>query len=131
MRQSVAGWTLACYIIVLLWLTFHQWGDHAAQPRLQLIPLTTIVAAWQSGGRIALVNIVGNIVAFVPIGLFARLWQPSQRWLQIVIWGAGLSFSIELVQWLSGYRVADIDDLLLNIVGCAVGVALRGIAIKQ
>ncbi|MBP8251710.1 MAG: VanZ family protein [Herpetosiphon sp.] len=131
MRRSVAGWTLTCYIVILLWLTFHQWGDHAVQRSVQLMPLTTIIATWQSGGRIALINILGNIVAFVPIGGFARLWQPHQRWQQIVIGGAGLSLSIEVMQWLSGYRVADIDDLLLNIVGCGVGIGLASIVFTR
>ena len=69
-----------------------------------------------------------NVVGLVPLGLFLGAWWPGpSRWRRTVAIGLGVSLAIEGAQLalslLMGYwyRVADIDDLILNTTGVMLG----------
>jgi glycopeptide antibiotics resistance protein len=73
-------------------------------------------------------NAQGNVVLFFPLGILIPLVWRRLRFssgLQIAI---ALSFSIELIQYLSRawgfYRSADVNDFLLNVLGASTGLAL-------
>jgi len=69
-----------------------------------------------------------NLALFFPLGiLLPLLWTRIRFWkgLQVAI---ALSVTIELIQYLSSawgsYRAADINDVILNVVGACLGLAL-------
>lgn len=70
-----------------------------------------------------------NILLFIPFG-FGLPFITRSRLKLIVVFSALFSFSIELVQFLTGYyskisfRVADINDVIFNTAGAAIGCAL-------
>ncbi len=70
-----------------------------------------------------LINFWGNILMFVPIGLFPPLLWRKGRWWKSVLCGFFLSLTIELCQ-IPISRGTDIDDLWLNTLGAAVGYVL-------
>ena len=64
-----------------------------------------------------------NIVLFMPIGfLSGAALKKKHIWNAIKI-GVGLSLSIEVTQLISKRGVCNIDDVIHNILGCAVGFA--------
>lgn len=65
-------------------------------------------------------NILGNIVMFVPFGLFAGILRRDLRWKQALLLGLGITCFIECWQLLVG-RYSDIDDVLLNTLGVLLG----------
>ena len=67
-----------------------------------------------------LVNFLGNIVMFIPIGLFAGLLLDRPRWWKGTICAFALSFFIEISQ-LIVCRGTDVDDLILNALGGLLG----------
>lgn len=67
-----------------------------------------------------LINFPGNIVMFLPIGLFAGLLMDKPRWWKSVFVTALLSLFIEFFQ-LFVSRGTDIDDLILNTIGGLFG----------
>jgi glycopeptide antibiotics resistance protein len=68
-----------------------------------------------------LINFVGNIIMFMPIGFFPPLlWRKKNHLLRAIACGFFSSLFIELVQ-LSLNRDTDIDDLLLNTLGAFLG----------
>lgn len=72
------------------------------------------------------VDVVGNVLLFIPFGLLLPLRWPSMKSL-IKVGGAGCAFSltIETVQLLLGNgRSATAQDVILNTVGSAVGYGL-------
>src|SRR5690606_23490471 len=89
-------------------------------------PFEEIIRAWESStpGYTAL-NLVGNMVVFVPVGLLLVLSRVRTRGWPVLSWliGTAFSASIETAQYAVG-RAADIDDVILNSVGVAVGVLL-------
>ena len=65
---------------------------------------------------------------FFPLGIFLPLvWTQLRFWRAIQI-AIVLSVSIELVQYLSSawgsYRSADVNDVILNVLGACLGLAL-------
>lgn len=71
-----------------------------------------------------MVNIVGNIVMFIPWGFgLPLLWKKRQSLFSSVLFSALLPLFIEAVQ-LFIQRSVDVDDLILNFSGGMLGAAL-------
>ena len=65
-------------------------------------------------------NVIGNIALFIPFGfIIARYIKPKKVWTNFFI-GIIVSLTIELVQLKIG-RSFDIDDIILNTLGCVIG----------
>ena len=76
-----------------------------------------------------LINFLGNIVMFVPIGLFLPLlWGLSGK--KTLLLGFASSLLIEICQ-LFLVRGTDIDDLILNTTGVLLGLLLLGFIPKN
>lgn len=68
-----------------------------------------------------LVNMIGNILLFLPLGLFLPLVNERFKSLRsIFLFSMAVVIIVEVVQYLTG-RSADIDDLILNITGMILG----------
>lgn len=64
-----------------------------------------------------------NILLFLPLGLLVPLiWSRLGRFWQVLCLGAGFSLFVELTQLLN-IRASDVDDLILNTAGTALGFA--------
>jgi glycopeptide antibiotics resistance protein len=115
------GGLLACYMIILLSLTLAPDPSPPAH-LVNLIPFKSILAGIRRGGWLLNVNVFGNIAAFVPLGLLVPAVSRRFNLPAAVLWLSLLtSGAIEICQWALGWRVADVDDLLLNIAGGLVG----------
>lgn len=80
----------------------------------------------ETGKPIYLVNIIGNIVLFIPLGILLPLASKRFHSLTpLLVFAFSLSLSIEVIQFFSrflgNFRVVDIDDILLNTLGAFIG----------
>lgn len=66
---------------------------------------------------------VGNIIWFVPNGIFMR-WLYRLKWQRILVTGFLFSLSIEIMQYLFGTGISELDDLILNTSGCMLGMCM-------
>jgi glycopeptide antibiotics resistance protein len=120
LRRAVVLLVLATYVAFLLDLAWLQFPSRDPVPNL--VPLRSIIDDWSKGGRGFVVNFLGNIAAFVPIGMIPPLARPRRPSLgQAALFSLSLSIMIEAVQYSSGRRIADVDDLLLNTAGGILG----------
>lgn len=93
----------------------------------QAVPFASIVNYFRSG---AMIQLLGNLLLLAPMAVFVEIFlrQRPRAW-KVVLGVSALSFGIELLQLainlLTGHpsRVADVDDLILNIAGIALSVA--------
>ena len=91
--------------------------------RVNLIPLVNILD--YDIKREAAINIIGNISMFIPTGVIMPiLYKRLDCFWKVLLAGAGLSFVIEVIQLLFPGSVTDIDDLILNTLGVAVGYGI-------
>ena len=70
----------------------------------------------------------GEVAMFTPVGALLPL-AFDMRWRTAVAASAGLSALIELQRVVFG-RIFDVDDVLLNTIGAAIGAAL-GVAVAH
>jgi glycopeptide antibiotics resistance protein len=126
---------LVAYLVVLAVLTLRPVGaDVDSNVRVNLKPFATILPALRHGpGTFLFANLVGNLLAFVPLGLLLPVAARRIQWPLVILAGLALSCAIETAQYLIsvnvgyGYRDADIDDVIVNGAGTVLGLALYGV----
>ncbi|HEO8422430.1 VanZ family protein [Niallia sp. FSL W8-0635] len=95
---------------------------------INLIPFSTIlsylalsndqVSNWN---QVSLINLLGNVLVFVPFGIFLPLiWKPFRTFTSLFWMSIFIPFFIEITQLFIG-RSTDIDDVILNAFGIIFG----------
>lgn len=75
-------------------------------------------------------NILGNLIVLLPLGILLPLVQKKyDNVLKATLFGFFISFSIELIQFVSTFfgnsgRVFDIDDIIFNVFGVFLGAII-------
>ncbi len=98
--------------------------------RINLLPFVHILD--YDNKREAAINIIGNICMFIPTGIILPILYPRlDRFGKVLFAGAGLSFVIEMIQLLFPGSVSDIDDLILNTAGVAIGYGIYNLVRRK
>lgn len=97
---------------------------------VNVIPFHTI-SSYLSGSQnviIAASNILGNILLFVPLGIYLQLLKKNKKiWISMLIVFLSTLFA-EMFQFMFGLGAADIDDIILNCLGGFIGILVyRGL----
>ena len=141
-RRATWGYVIFSYTFVLYLLglglfTLYPMPDSSASfcakqsLSPQLIPFHWVVDAMRPGKHItAALQVIANICFFMPLGAFVALYFRKHIRFAIAA-GLGLSFLIEVAQ-LTGffhiypcsYRLFDVDDLVMNTLGAALGYTM-------
>lgn len=123
-RRICAGLFLI-YMLVMVYLLFLQ-RTPSAEAAYNLHPLHTIRHQLRllAGGafvRFAYVNLVGNVIMFLPLGLLPGIWKRQRKpgWYALTT-ALGIA-AVEAAQYLTRLGSADIDDWILNMVGALMG----------
>ena len=104
-----------------------------AMPGIELHPnLETLAcssAKLPSGSRerfFCMYNAKGNVLLFIPLGFLIPLIWRRLRFRNVILIAVGVSIGIETLQYISrvwgSYRLADINDVILNSLGACVGL---------
>lgn len=118
------------YGLVLLWLLFLQRLGGGWEVWINWRPLRTIrgflwVLAHDSDGasrRYAWINLLGNLVLFLPWGLWLPMLREKMRKFgPFLLVTAATVLAVELTQYLTRLGVCDVDDLILNLTGAVAG----------
>jgi glycopeptide antibiotics resistance protein len=118
---------LVGYGFLLAYLTLSPHTPHRLPDasRLQPYPFRNTIFFVHRGGRAMVVNVLGNLAAFVPLGVLWPILRNGRTSAgRIVLLAAGVSLLIESLQYLSARRIADVDDVLLNAAGGLIGYGL-------
>ena len=73
---------------------------------------------------------VGNLVWFMPFGFFLVFYKKKSFW-KTVFFGFLLSLFIEVMQYILGTGVSEVDDLILNTLGCIIGAVIGLISLHR
>lgn len=113
----------AIYILCLFQVVTFQ--DNSSFIGNNFIPFKEIFR-YNITSRLFLKNVIGNMIMFLPFGFFISYYiNPDDINLTLVLTLIASS-AIEIVQLLIG-RVFDIDDIILNILGGALGYMIYNI----
>jgi glycopeptide antibiotics resistance protein len=125
--RAAAGLHAAALVVVTL--APIRWRSDLARYRgnwrPQLVPVWKLVVNLRDGHRVlpTLAGAAGNVALFLPLGFLLPLLTPrlDRAWRTVGV-GFGLSSAIELSQVaFPGVRRADVNDVLLNTLGTALG----------
>lgn len=103
-------------------------GGIEVRPRLaSLICTSASLPTGSTAEAFCVHNARGNVMLFFPLGILLPLAWPRLRFWRGMAIAVALSCSIELLQYLSSawgsYRAADVNDVILNVVGAGLGLA--------
>jgi len=91
--------------------------------RINLVPLVYLFDYETT--RNIIWNIVGNTAMFIPSGIVLPIvYRKLDCFGKVVAAGAFISFCIEVLQLPFRSRVSDVDDLILNTLGVAIGYGI-------
>ena len=95
---------------------------------VELMPFWNYMDIWNKKDHPNdLIEVILNIVTFVPIGLLLSGGFRSMKWWHVAIIGCCLSSIIELLQLLTCRGLCETDDVIHNTIGCVMGVVLFNI----
>ncbi len=137
-QTQTAGALFFLYALLMLWLLFGQrmgaTGDGTYIQRLltnlNLQPMDTVQRfVWVLRNsrepehlRHAVVNLLGNVVMFLPLGYLAPcIWGKLQAFWRHFLAMVAIIVTIELLQLFTLLGSCDVDDLILNLVGTTIG----------
>lgn len=110
---------LLAYLGLVLVLTLAAFPQNHPAPNL--VPFRSMARDIHEQGVHFLVNFIGNLGVFAPFGGLLPVVRRGTTVRQVAFWGLLLSAGIELIQYDSGRRVADVDDVMLNVAGGLIG----------
>ncbi len=125
-KRILAFVLLLGYLIVLLKLIVFKYPGVHFSPEYNFVPLKTILP-YLTGYPTWIVarnNLLGNIIPFIPLGFLVPLFYHSISWKGILGIAVALSLCIEILQLVLRAGTFDVDDILLNVLGVALGYAL-------
>ncbi len=101
-----------------LQIIFYDWyGTSNFVPFASMVQLIT-----ETPLQTALLNIVGNLLLFMPFGFLMPVLFERLRSAPAVLWRAfAVSLAIEVVQIATRARATDVDDIIINVAGAMAG----------
>ena len=133
------------YGALMLWLLFDRPGYDPGIPyweqaagHLNLIPFRTLrlYAGLLDSGvrsyiRMSVINLAGNIIMFIPLGfLLPRVFSRLTSLPRILLTTTVLITAVEIIQLFTLVGSCDIDDLILYVIGSAIGYGFHKTAKK-
>ncbi len=92
---------------------------------INLIPFKTVKSYIKYSGTFhAVLNILGNVLIFVPMGfMLPLLYEDLRSYKRTLAFTVVICILVETIQFFVG-RSVDIDDLILNAIGASIGYLL-------
>lgn len=128
--RTLSRLAFAIYMFVLVYFLLLSDGFGRTVPseefHFNLIPFVEIIRFIKYREYIGFysvtLNLVGNVIAFIPFGALIR-WVINRkvRWFHVVGYTFLFSLSVELLQLIAKVGAFDVDDLILNTLGGLIG----------
>ena len=122
------------YGVIMLWLLFDRVGGIEGMPywdqiraNLNLEPFHTIrlflkVLDSRIYSTTAIINLGGNVILFIPLGFFLpRVFPALGKFWRTILTTTLIITAVELTQLFTLLGSCDVDDLILNVMGAALG----------
>lgn len=134
------------YCALMLWLLFIRyrgvtvtdyWGQLAG--RVNLIPFSSMgsmLITLRENPRwdvlwVVVYNLGGNIGMFIPLGaLLPGIWEKQRKFPRCMVTVVKIMGAVELIQLVTLRGFCEVDDVILNVLGAAIGYAVWKISSK-
>lgn len=106
-------------IYIFLLASIISYGELNLASGINLVPFTEILR-YELFSELFMLNVVGNIILFAPLGYFIGHYIKTKKVLLVMLISTLVSFCGEMLQRYIG-RTFDIDDIILNVTGAVLG----------
>lgn len=122
---GIYGWLLFTVVFIRYPITpEHLYELTLAVRNVNYVPFQTITNYLQGTYRVstmdAWLNVFGNIVLFMPLGIYIQILVKSKRITALLV--LTTTIMIEVIQYLLNIGATDIDDIILNFTGGILGM---------
>lgn len=100
-------------------------ADRLFSRTINIVPMKSILGYLSDSYfsiKVALMNIIGNIVIFIPMGIYFQMLKKNKSVFKSVVIICFISLSVEIIQYIFGIGGSDIDDVILNTIGGLLGI---------
>ena len=118
---------LLIYLLVLTWIILFKMQinlSYIGRMQYRNVNLIPFQGSAVVNGRIELSEIILNVIAFVPFGVYISMLKENRNWFQKAIPVFLTSFIYETLQYVFAIGASDITDLLGNTLGGLIGILL-------
>lgn len=124
MFQNFYKITIPFYTIFLLYLMFFGFGR--SQYDINIVRLSPLISTFSFVKETILlktiiINVFGNIIMFAPFGFLGIVFPKLNDFKTLIINFLSAIIIIESLQYFTRLGVFDIDDIILNTIGVAIG----------
>lgn len=121
-KRTVMGILLAECIFIILCSTV-VYRETMPEVYYNFIPFWSYLAIWE-GDDMCLVEVLLNVVLFIPVGFLACGFRRMNRWWKVALGGVIISCTIEGLQLWLQKGLCELDDVFHNTLGAIVGYVL-------
>lgn len=128
MGKKIIIISIILYSVLILKLIVFKYpsGITFSTANANLIPFKTILGylTGEPTWRIAMRNLLGNIVVLAPFGFLIAILYQNIKWSRVLLIGVFTGVILELLQVIFKSGILDIDDIILNSLGVVIGYLL-------
>lgn len=129
--RTLLGALFAIYLVLLVWVVLWKLEiPHLGGNGPRSVKLIPFVAAGADGASAPL-EVLANLLLFVPLGVYPALLSPAWGWRRIVWLAAGISLAFECAQLALALGAFDVTDVIVNTCGALLGFALLGSPLRR
>ncbi len=124
-KDKFTNFVFAGYLILLIWLVLFKLATSVDMiPHFRGINLVPFGQSVILNGKIDLKEIIYNILAFIPLGVYLQFYMSKESIGKKIFVGFLVSFILEFLQYIFAIGGSDITDLITNITGVILGLGL-------
>lgn len=127
-ESKITAFLLVVYLFLLTWIILFKMQfsiqDLSHFTDFRDINFVPFAGSVMTNGQIDAGEIIYNIVAFIPFGIYMSMLKPSWSFLKKIVPIAGVSLLFELLQFIFAIGASDITDLLGNALGGIIGIGV-------
>jgi len=127
--RMLAGWMLIEYLFLLLCSTLYFRPVNEVRTH-HFKPFWSYEQCFKDGGFHLVPEIGLNILVFMPVGLLLGMSVRRFTWWKVLLTGACISVSIEVMQLIFKKGLSEFDDVFNNTLGCMAGYGIYCLADK-
>ena len=109
-----------CYCLFIVWYTILSRKPGVPKAELRFMWSYREMFIGDPNWKKDVIQNLQNIAFFIPFGFFA----PAKRWIGVFMGALLFSVCVETIQYIGGYGLAEVDDVICNTLGAAIGFGL-------
>ena len=120
-KSNYSSYLVTIYLILVVWILLFKMSSFNEIQNLDIHRTINLIPFYihpESGINRA--DIIRNFLVFIPLGIYFMMM--NYNFFKAVLYGAAISIGIEILQFLFGIGVTDINDMMTNTAGAFVGI---------